>query len=170
MKQIVNQHPVRKYLAIKPVAVLAALIVSTAANAASYNYTEHYNYIGKPALSDAQVDSQVQVATVACDNAVGEQHGAPTASYRKCMLQQGWKYSFLTRTRVQTTRAPADPYFSSNAKVAPGHFIDHDNGMDCQNMGGAEVCDPPQGTVHYFDPDQNLPCTRTGAMSICTNM
>jgi hypothetical protein len=170
MKQIVNKHPVRKYLAIKPVAVLAALIVSTAAHAANYDYTEHYNYIGKPALSDAQVDSQVQVATVACDNAVGVQNGAPSASYRKCMLQQGWKYSFLSRTRVQTTRAPADPYFSSNAKVAPGHFIDHDNGLDCQHMGGAEVCDPPQGTVHYFDPDQNLPCTRTGAMSICSNM
>jgi hypothetical protein len=42
--------------------------------------------------------------------------------------------------------------------------------MDCQNTGGAEVCDPPNGTVHYFDPDQNLPCTRTGAMSICSNM
>jgi hypothetical protein len=54
--------------------------------------------------------------------------------------------------------------------VTPGHFIDHDNGMDCQNAGGAEVCDPPNGTVHYFDPDQNLPCTRTGAMSICSNM
>jgi hypothetical protein len=54
--------------------------------------------------------------------------------------------------------------------VARAHFIDHDNGMDCQNVGGAEVCDPPQGTVHYFDPDQNLPCTRTGAMSICSNM
>jgi hypothetical protein len=86
------------------------------------------------------------------------------------MLQRGWKYSSLSRTRVEAPRTPADPYFSTDAKVAPGHFIDHDNGMDCQNMGGAEVCDPPQGTVHYFDPDQNLPCTRTGAMSICSNM
>jgi hypothetical protein len=42
--------------------------------------------------------------------------------------------------------------------------------MDCQNMGGAEVCDPPNGTVHYFDPDQNLPCTRTGATAICSNL
>ena len=83
-------------------------------------------------------------------------------------LQHGWKFSSLTRTRAPA--APADPYFSSNAKVAPGHFIDHDNGMDCQNTGGAEVCDPPNGTVHYFDPDQNLPCTRTGAMSVCSNL
>jgi hypothetical protein len=81
------------------------------------------------------------------------------------MLQHGWKFSSLTRTR-----APAAPYFSSNVKVAPGHFIDHDNGMDCENTGGAEVCDPPDGTVRYFDPDQNLPCTRTGAMSVCSNM
>jgi hypothetical protein len=94
----------------------------------------------------------------------------PSASYRSCMLQHGWKYSFMTRQAIQVTRAPADPYFSSNAKVAPGHFIDHDNGMDCQNTGGAEVCDPPNGTVHYFDPDQNLPCTRTGAMSVCSNI
>jgi hypothetical protein len=175
MDQIAKKRTARKciakkYIAIKHVAVLAALIVGTAAHAASYDYTEHYTYVGKPALSDAQIDSQAQVATVACDNAVGGQNGAPTARYRSCMLQQGWKYSFLTRTRVQTIRAPADPYFSSNAKVAPGHFIDHDNGMDCQHMGGAEVCDPPNGTVHYFDPDQDLPCTRTGAMSICSNM
>jgi hypothetical protein len=179
MDQIVNKpaankptakKPAASFIAIKHVAVLAALIVTTAAHAASYDYVEHYTYIGKPALSDAQIDSQLQVATVACDDAVGGQNGAPTARYRSCMLQQSWKYSSLTRTRVQTIRAPGDPYFSSNAKVAPGHFIDHDNGMDCQNMGGAEVCDPPQGTVHYFDPDQNLPCTRTGAMSICSNM
>jgi hypothetical protein len=159
-----------KYFAIKHIAVFAALVVSSTANAATYDYTEHYDYIRKPSLTDAQIDAQIQVDTVTCDNAVGVQHAMPSARYRSCMLQHGWKYSSLTRTRVQTARAPADPYFSSNAKVAPGHFIDHDNGMDCQNTGGAEVCDPPNGTVHYFDPDQNLPCTRTGAMSICSNM
>jgi hypothetical protein len=37
-------------------------------------------------------------------------------------------------------------------------------------MGGAEVCDPPSGTVHYFDPDQNLPSTRTDATAICSNL
>jgi hypothetical protein len=156
-----------KHLTLKHIAVFAALVASSAAHAASYDYTEHYNYIGKSSLADAQVDAQIQADTVICDNAVGAQHGAPSASYRSCMLQHGWKYTSLTRTRVQT---PADPYFSSTAKVAPGHFIDHDNGMDCQNTGGAEVCDPPNGTVHYFDPDQDLPCTRTGAMSVCSNM
>jgi hypothetical protein len=159
-----------KYFAIKPIAVFAALVLSSAANAATYDYTAHFDYVGKPALSDAQIDSQIQVDTVACDSAVGAQYAMPSAGYRSCMLQHGWKYSSLTRQAVRVTRAPADPYFSSNAKVAPGHFIDHDNGMDCQNTGGAEVCDPPNGTVHYFDPDQNLPCTRTGAMSVCSNI
>jgi hypothetical protein len=154
-----------KFSAIKHVALFAALVVSTAANAANYDYTERYDYIRKPQLSNAQIDSQLHEDMVACDNAVGVQQGKPFASYRICMLQRGWRFTHLDRSRV-----PADPYFSSNAKVPPGHFIDHDNGLDCQNMGGAEVCDPPQGTVHYFDPDQNLPCTRTGAMSICSNM
>jgi hypothetical protein len=157
-----------KHVAIKHIAVFAALAVSSAANAATYNYTENYTYIRKPVISNAQKDAQLQEDTVTCNNAVGPHHGMPSASYRSCMQQQGWKSLSLTRTRVQA--APADPYFSSNAKVTPGHFIDHDNGMDCQNTGGAEVCDPPNGTVHYFDPDQNLSCTRTGAMSICSNM
>ena len=82
---------------------------------------------------------------------------SPSAGYRSCMLQHGWRYSFMTRSRIQPTRTPADPYFSTNARVAPGHFIDHDNGMDCQNMGGAEVCDPPNGTVRYFDPIRTCP-------------
>ena len=106
----------------------------------------------------------MQSDSEACNNAVGEQNGAPPAAYPRCMLQRGWKYTNLTRKK-----APADPYFSSNVKVAPGHFIDHDNGMDCYNSGGAEICDPPNGTVHYFDPDQGVPCTRTGASAICTN-
>jgi hypothetical protein len=159
-----------KYVAIRNIAVFAALVLSSAASAATYDYTSHYDYVRKPSLPDAEIDAQLQADTVTCDNAVGVQRATPSAGYRRCMLQHGWKYSFLTRQAVQVTRAPADLYFSSNAKVAPGHFIDHDNGMDCQNTGGAEVCDPPNGTVHYFDPDQNLPCTRTGAMSICSNM
>jgi hypothetical protein len=154
-----------KYSAIKTVALFAALAVSTAASAANYDYTEHYDYI-----RNAQIAPQIHEATVACDNIVGVQQGKPSASYRSCMLQRGWKFSYLSRTRVQASRAPADPYFSSNVKLAPGHYINHDSGMDCRNEGGAEVCDGPQGTVHYFDPDQDLPCTRTGLMSICTNM
>jgi hypothetical protein len=165
-----EQEAAMKHSVTKTVALFAALVVSTAASAATYDYTAHYDYIRKPQLSNAQIDSQIHEDTVACDNIVGVQQGKPSTSYRSCMLQRGWKYSFLSRTWVQASRAPADPYFSSNVKLAPGHYINHDSGMDCRNEGGAEVCDGPQGTVHYFDPDQDLPCTRTGLMSICTNM
>lgn len=106
----------------------------------------------------------------ACDGAVGMQRAAPSADYRSCMLQHGWRYRFVTRQVVRAGQVAADPYFSADARLAPGHFIDHDNGMDCQDMGGAEFCVPPNGTVSYFDLDQNLPCTRSGAMSICSNM
>jgi hypothetical protein len=157
-----------KHIALKHIALIAALIVGSAAHAANYNYTADYDYVFKPALSDAQIDPQIQADTVTCDNTIGGQYGMPSAAYRRCMLQHGWKYRSLSRTRIPA--APADPYFSSNAKVAPGHFIDHDSGMDCQNIGGASVCGSPSGTVHYYDPEQGLTCTRTGLMSICSNM
>jgi hypothetical protein len=146
-----------KRVTIQHIAMLAALAVSSSASAATYDYTENYIHSRKPAMSSAHRADQLQVDTVGCNAAAGVQYGMPCAGYRGCMLQHGWKFRSLTRTRVQP--APADPYFSTNVKVAPGHFIDHDNGMDCQNTGGAEVCDPPSGTVRYFDPDQNLPCT-----------
>jgi hypothetical protein len=160
-KEVVMKHPATKQAALKCAAVLALLIAGSAAQATDYNYSETYAPVGKAARTDAQLQSD----TAACDGMIGVQSGGPSASYRACMLQHGWRFTHLERSK-----APADPYFSSNAKVAPGHFIDHDNGMDCVNTGGAEVCDPPNGTVHYFDPDQGLPCTRTGAMSVCSNM
>jgi hypothetical protein len=91
-----------------------------------------------------------------------------TSTYRSCMLQHGWKFLSVTRVRVPTP--PADPNFSSNAKLKPGHFIDHDTGMDCENIGGASVCGPPSGTVRYYDPEQGLNCTRSGPVSVCSNM
>ncbi len=155
------KYSATKSAAVRCVAVLAVLLAGVAAQATDYNYSETYAPVGKAARTDAQLQSD----TAACDGTIGAQVGGPSASYRACMLQHGWRFTHLERHK-----APADPYFSSNAKVAPGHFIDHDNGMDCVNTGGAEVCDPPHGTVHYFDPDQDLPCTRTGAMSVCSNM
>ena len=150
--------------ALKSAALCAALVVGSMAHAANYDYTENYNYVGRPALPDAEARAKLQSDTETCDNIIGGQNAGPSAAYRSCMLQRGWKYTSLTRKR-----APADPNFSSNAKVAPGHFIDHDNGMDCYNSGGAEICDPPSGTVHYYDPDQGLNCTRTGIASVCSN-
>jgi hypothetical protein len=43
-----------KTVAIKHIAVLAALVVGSGANAANYNYTENYNYIRKPLITSAQ--------------------------------------------------------------------------------------------------------------------
>ena len=154
-----------KYAAIKPIALCAAIVIGSVAHAASYTYVENYSYVGKTRLTSAQQDAELQSDLTACDGMIGAQAAAPLAAYRSCMLQRGWKYRSLTRKK-----APDDPYFSSNVKVAPGHFIDHDNGMDCYNTGGAEICDPPKGTVHYFDPDQNLPCTRTGISAVCSNL
>ena len=124
-----------KHVDIRHVVVFAALVVGSSAHAATYDYTAHYDYIRKPSLTNAQVDARIQVDTATCDSAVGVQRATPSANYRSCMPRHGWKYSFVTRARIQSTRAPADPYFSTNARVAPGHFIDHDNGMDCQNYG-----------------------------------
>ena len=152
-------------IVIRNAALLAAVLIGGAANAASYHYTDHWDYIRKPALSDAEFDAQLQADASACDRMVGPASGMPTRAYRSCMLQHGWKFLSVTRARVPDE--PADPNFSSNAKVAPGHYIDHDNGMDCQNMGGAAICTPPNGTVRYYDPDQGLHCTRSGLVAIC---
>jgi hypothetical protein len=151
--------------AIAPLALLAAVLAGGAAHAAAYHYTDHWDYIATPALGDAEVDDRVQADAATCDGVVGAQRGSPTAAYRSCMRQHGWK--FLSVTRVQV---PSDPNFSSNAKLKPGHFIDHDSGMDCENIGGASVCGPPSGTVRYYDPDQGLNCTRSGLVSVCSNM
>jgi hypothetical protein len=152
-------------LAIQNAALHAALLIGGAANAATYHYTDHWDYIRKLALSDAEFDSRLQADASACDGMVGPASGMPSRAYRNCMLQHGWKFLSVTRARVPDE--PADPNFSSYARVAPGHFIDHDSGMDCENMGGASVCSPPNGTVHYYDPDQGLNCTRTGLVAIC---
>ncbi len=150
---------------IRNVALLAALFIGGAANAATYHYTDHWDYIRKPALSDAEFDAQLQADASTCDGMVGPARGMPTTAYRRCMLSHGWKFLSVTRTKVPDESA--DPNFSSNAKLAPGHFIDHDTGMDCQNTGGVSVCDPPNGTVRYYDPDQGLNCTRSSLVSVC---
>jgi hypothetical protein len=41
--------------------------------------------------------------------------------------------------------------------------------MLCQHTGIAEVCGPPQGTVHYTN-QHGLNCTRTGIMSVCGSL
>ena len=157
-----------KLFAIAPLALLAAALAGGSVHAATYHYTDHWDYIAKPALGAAEFDDHLHADAATCDSMVGAAHGAPTAGYRSCMRQRGWKFLSVTRVRVPET--PSDPNSSSNAKVAPGHFIDHDSGMDCENIGGASVCSPPNGTVRYYDPDQGLNCTRSGLVSVCSNM
>jgi hypothetical protein len=151
-----------KPFAIAPLAMLAAL-AGGSAHAATYHYTDHWDYIGKPALGAAEFDDRLQADAATC-----AQRGAPTAGYRSCLRQHSWKFLSVTRVRVPDT--PSGPNFSSDAKVAPGRFIDDDSGMDCKNIGGASVCSPPNGTVRYYDPDQGLNCTRSGLVSVCSNM
>jgi hypothetical protein len=153
---------------MKPFAIAAlVLLAGGAAHAATYHYTDHWDYIGRPRLAAAEFDARLQADAASCDAMVGAQQGSPTASYRGCMRQHGWKFLSVTRERVPTS---SDPNFSSDAKLKPGHFIDHDTGMDCQNFGGASVCTPPNGTVRYYDPEQGLNCTRSGLVAICSNM
>ena len=147
-------------ITIAHTAAIAALLISSAASAASY--TGHYKYLGDPSQHSY---AKLQSDLASCDAVYGVQHATPSRSYQSCMRQQGWKFLYETRDK-QT----ASDGFNANVKLKPGHYIDRDNGMDCQNFGGAAVCTPPDGTVHYFDPDQGLPCTRTGIVSICSNM
>jgi hypothetical protein len=51
-----------KTVAIKHVAVFAALVLSSAANAATYDYTAHYDYVRKPSLPDAQLQADTVTA------------------------------------------------------------------------------------------------------------
>jgi hypothetical protein len=112
--------------------------------------------------TDAEVDAGVKTATQACDPAYGQDYAS--RRFLSCMRGQGYKF-----VRVERAKASVDSHFSANVKLRPGHYIDHDTGMDCENVGIAAICSPPEGTVHYFDPDQGLPCTRTGIVSVCSN-
>src|SRR6202020_1458195 len=47
-----------KHVVIKHIALFAALVISSAANAGAYDYTSHYSYVGKPPLANAQLDDQ----------------------------------------------------------------------------------------------------------------
>jgi len=145
-------------------AILALGVADTPARADTDQFD--FDLIHRPArTTDSQVNAGVQVATKACDPTGRLSYGSRI--FMSCMRTKGYKF-----LRVEHKKSPpSDPYFSSSAKLAPGHFIDHDNGMDCQHMGWGEVCSTPtNGTVHYFNPDEGLPCTRTGAVEICSNL
>jgi hypothetical protein len=123
-----------------------AIPVVLATMAAAHADTSTYVWQRKGPWSDAMLQAAAQV----CDARYGVvMNGAITSpSYKRCMLAQGWRYQRTARVKT---------------------FIDPDTGMSCHNEGGASICEPPQGTVHYFDPEQGLPCTRTGLVSVCSS-
>ena len=154
-------------MSIKRIAIAAAVLFSASIGAPAFADNAQYDFdlIHRPAeVTDAEADAGVQAATRACDPSGRQGYGSPR--FLSCMRKEGYKF-----VRVGHQKSPSgDPNFSANVRLAPGHFISHDTGMDCQRMGIADVCTPPNGTVHYYDPDQGLPCTRTGAVAICSNM
>ena len=154
---------------MKRLIVATVVLMGALASVPAFAETEQYDFdlIHRPStVTDAQVDAGVEVATKACDPAGKQSYGSKT--FLGCMRGKGYKF-----VRIEHKKSPpvdSDPYFSSTAKVKPGHFIDHDSGLDCKSMGWGDICSAPKGTVHYYDPDQQLPCTRTGMLSICSNM
>jgi hypothetical protein len=62
-----------KPIAIIPLALLAAAVTSGAAAAATYHYTDHWDYIGRPALDDTEFDIRLQADAASCDDTAGAQ-------------------------------------------------------------------------------------------------
>jgi hypothetical protein len=81
---------------------------------------------------------------------------ADTQTFKDCMLTQGYQW-------VSTKQVSVPPPKNDDS------FIDSDTGMSCRNVGGASICEPPQGTVHYQNR-HGLNCTRTGIVSVCSNL
>ena len=99
---------------MKKLIVVASLLLVTAAHAD----TSTYYWIGKGEWSDAQLQAAAQV----CDQRFGSvMNGEITpANYKRCMLQQGWRYQGTKRER---------------------YWIDPDTGLTCHNTGWATVCE-----------------------------
>jgi hypothetical protein len=93
-----------------------------------------------------------------CYRQTGEsRYGADTEVFNSCMLTRGYRWV--------STRWVQDP----PRRAQDDTVIDPDTGMSCQNVGGASVCSPPEGTVRYQNR-HGLNCTRTGIVSVCSNM
>jgi hypothetical protein len=83
-----------------------------------------------------------------------DRDAASTQAFKDCMKGRGYRWI--------STKLVQDPAGKDDS------FIDPDTGMSCRNIGGASICDPPQGTVHYQNR-HGLNCTRTGIVSVCSN-
>jgi hypothetical protein len=62
--------------------LIAAVLAGGGVHAAIYHYTDHWDYIRKPALGAGEFDARLQADAATCDAMVGAQHGAPTPGLR----------------------------------------------------------------------------------------
>ena len=82
---------------------------------------------------------------------------ADTQAFKDCMMGRGFRWLSTKLVQDAPSRQKDDT------------FIDPDTGMSCRNVGGASICEPPQGTVKYQNR-HGLNCTRTGIASFCSNL
>jgi hypothetical protein len=82
--------------------VTALLIASSAAHAQPYKIV--WDDVQKPWRSDFEINSDVQADASECERVAGEQRGAPTAQFRKCMLRHHWKFSHLEPLPIEEHR------------------------------------------------------------------
>jgi hypothetical protein len=82
--------------------------------------------------------------------------------FKNCMRGRGSQFSY-------THHGPsAGSGYEKNSRQKDDTFIDPDTGMSCRNIGGASICEPPQGTVKY--QNRHGLNSRTGIVSICSNL
>ena len=146
--------------------MVAALMLSSASSAFATSHYEitYYDTIrpnGQP-RSQAVYDAALND----CSRRTGAAYNDDDPpAFRACMATHG--YRFMSVKDVPD--APSRQLGGSAANLQPGDtFIDPENGMSCHNAGIAEICVPPQGTVHYTNK-HGLNCTRTGAVAVCTS-
>jgi hypothetical protein len=143
---------------MKRALVIAGLLACSLSQAYAITHAEMvYRDIIRPhghKRSDAIGNSSLDF----CYRQTGEsRYGADTEVFKSCMLTRGYRWV--------STRWVQDP----PRRAQDDTFIDPDTGMSCQNVGGASVCSPPEGTVRYQNR-HGLNCTRTGIVSVCSNM
>jgi hypothetical protein len=144
------------------VAAAFSLVSLSPALASHYNITFHDTQ--RPAGHHRSL-AVAKAASASCFTQTGTSpEVAPTQAYKDCMNAQGF--------RLLSSKLVKDPPAKQAASgIPPGHFIDSDTGMLCQDSGGAAICVPPPDnmTVRYTNK-HGLGCRRTGAVSVCSNL
>ena len=133
--------------------LLCSLSQACATTHYEMNYRDTVRPHGHP-RSDAVYNSALNF----CYSKTGmSRDKADTQAFKDCMKGRG--YYWLSTKVVQ----------DAHSRQKDDTFIDPDTGMSCRNIGGASICDPPQGTVKCQNR-HGLNCTRTGIVSVCSNL